>query len=81
MITYEIKIECCLKFLISETVKLLGSTTSKVTENENAESLPHLEISEVVLIQCNIANDNYQQVSTVLYAFVPNKSFSQLLDI
>ena len=81
MLTHKIKTEYCLKFLMPETMKLLGSTKSKITENENAENLPHLEITEVVLIHCNTVNNNYQQNSTVLYTFVPNKSFSQLLDI
>ena len=40
-----------------------------------------LEITEVVLVHCNIVNNNYQQDSRVLYTFVPNKSFGQLLDI
>ena len=43
--------------------------------------MPHLEITEVVLIHCNVVNNSCQQNSTVLYTFVPNKSFSQLLDI
>ena len=44
-------------------------------------NVSYLEISEVVLVHCNIVNNNYQQHSKVLYAFVPNKSFGQLLDI
>ena len=60
-------------------MKLLGST--KVNEDKNGESVPHLEITEVVLIHCNIVNNHYQQNSRVLYIFLPNKSFSQLLDI
>ena len=43
--------------------------------------MPHLEVTEVVLIHCNIVNNNYQQDSRVLYTFVPNKSHGQLLDI
>ena len=43
--------------------------------------MPHLEISEVVLVHCNIVNNSYQKDSRVLYTFVPNKSFGQLLDI
>ena len=43
--------------------------------------MPHLEITEVVLVHCNIVNNNYQQNPRVLYTFVPNKSFGQLLDI
>ena len=45
------------------------------------KNVPHLEFTEVVLVHCNIVNNNYEQDSGVLYTFVPNKSFSQLLDI
>ena len=62
-------------------MKLLGSTKSKITKNENGENVPNLEITEVVLVHCNIVNNNYQQNASVLYTFVPNKSFGQLLDI
>ena len=62
-------------------MKLLGSTKSKITKDENSEHLPHLEITEVVLIHLDIVNNNYQQDSRVLYTFVPNKSLGQLLDI
>ena len=62
-------------------MKLLGSTKSKVTKNENGENRPQLEIAEVVLIHCNIVNNDYQQDSRVLYTFVPNESFVQLLNI
>ena len=48
---------------------------------KNVEKVPYLEITEVVLIQCNMVNISYQQNSRVLYTFVPNKSFGQLLDI
>ena len=59
-------------------MKLLGVTKSKITKNKNG---PNLEITELVLVHCNIVNDNYQQTSRDLYTFVPNKSFGQLLDI
>ena len=62
-------------------MKLLGSTKNKITKNENGENVPNLEITEVVLVHCNIVNNNYQQNARVLYTFVPNKSFGQLLDI
>ena len=70
-----------LELLTSETMKLLGSTKSKITNDENDENVPQLEITEVVLIHCNIVSNNYQQDSRILYTFVPNKSFDQLLDI
>ena len=62
-------------------MKILGSTKSKMVKDENGENVPHLEIAEVVLGHCNIVNIDYQQDSRVLYTFVPNKSFGQLLDI
>ena len=62
-------------------MKLLRSTKSKITKNENGENVPYLEINEIVLIHCNVVNNSYQQNSRVLYTFVPNKSFGQLLDI
>ena len=62
-------------------MKLFQSTKSKITKDENGENVPHLEISEVVLIRSNIVYNNYQQDSRVLHTFVPDKSFSQLLDI
>ena len=62
-------------------MKLLGSTENKMTEDKNGEIVPHLEITEVVLVHCNIVNNDYQQDSGVLYTFVPNKSFGNLLHI
>ena len=62
-------------------MKWHGSFKSKITKDENNGNVPHLEITEVVLIHCNIVNNDYQQDSRVLYTFVPNKSFGQLLDI
>ena len=64
-----------------ETIKLLGSTKSKITKDKNGKNITHLEITEVISVHCNIANTDYQQISKVLYTFVPNKSFGQLLDI
>ena len=61
-------------------MKLLGSIQCKITKNENGEKVPNLEITEVFLVHCIIIND-YQQDSRVLYIFVPNKLFGQLLDI
>ena len=62
-------------------MKLLGSTESKITKDKNGENVPHLEITEIVLVHCNIANNDYQQDSTVLYTFVPNKPFASLFEI
>ena len=62
-------------------MKLLGSTENKITKDKNGENVPHLEITEVVLVHCNIVNNDYQQDSRVLYTFFPNKPFGSLLEI
>ena len=54
-------------------MKLLGNTKNKITKDKNGENVPHLGIIEVVLVHCNIVNNDYQQGSRVLYTFVPNK--------
>ena len=70
-----------LELLIFETMKLLGSTKNKITKDKNDENVPHLEMTEVVLVHRDIANNDYQQDSRVLYMFVPNKPFCSLLGI
>ena len=63
-------------------MKLLGSTKSKINNGENGEKLPPLEITDVLLVHCNIVNNDYQHDSRgVLHTFAPNKSFGKLLDI
>ena len=59
-------------------MKLLGSTENKITKDKNGENVLHIEIKEVLLVHCNIANNGYQQDSRVLYMFVPNKPFGTL---
>ena len=56
------------------TIKLLGSTENKIIKYKNSENLPHLEITEVVLVHCNIVNNDYQQDARVFYTSVPNKN-------
>ena len=81
MIAFKIKTENDSEFLTHDMMKLLGSTKSRVTKDENGENVPHLEIAEVVLVYCNVASNDYQHKSKVLYTFVSNKSFGQLLII
>ena len=52
-----------------------------VDQNKDGEDVPKLESVEVVLVHCNLVNNNYQQVSKVLFTFVPNKQFGQLINI
>ena len=54
-------------------MKLLGSTENKITKDENGENVPHLEITELVLVHCNMVTNDYQKNSRVLHSFVPNK--------
>ena len=68
--TFKIKTGYYLEFLTPETMKLLGSTKNKINKNENGKNVLHLEITEVVLVHCNIVNNGYQQDSRVLYTFV-----------
>ena len=79
-VTFKIKNGYSLQLLTSETIKLFWSTENKINKDKNGENVPHLEINEVVLVQCNFFNNDYQQDSRVLYTFVPNKSFSSLLE-
>ena len=78
---FKIKAGYYRELLTPETVKLLGSTKSKKTKDKNGENVPHLEITEVVLVDCEIVYSDYQQDSRVLHTILSNKSFGQLLDI
>ena len=80
-ITFKIKDGYSLEILTKGTMKLLDSTENKTTKDKNGENVPHLEITEVELVHCDMVNNDYQQDSRVLYTFVPNKSFGSLLDI
>ena len=80
-ISLKIKNGYYLELLTPETMKLLGSTESKITAEKNGENFPHLEVVELVLIHCNIVDNGYQQNSRILYTLVPNKPFGSLLEI
>ena len=62
-------------------MKLLGSTKKDVDKDKNGEDVPKLESVEVVLVHCNLVNNSYQQASKVLFTFVPNKQFGELITI
>ena len=79
-ITFKIKNGYSLALLTLETMKLLESIENKISKDKNGENVPHIEITEVVLVYCNIVNKDYQQVSRVLYTFVPSKPFGSLLE-
>ena len=62
-------------------MKLLGSTKDTIDAYKNSENVPRLENVEVVLVHCNLVNNSYQQASRVLFTFVPNKQYGQLISI
>ena len=62
-------------------MKLLRDTGNKITKGQNDENMPHLEITEVTLVHCNIIDNDYQQDSRILYTFVPNTLFGNLIEI
>ena len=67
--------------LFLETMRLLGSTKKDVDKNKNGENVPKLESVEVVLVHCNLVKNNYQLSSKVLFSFVSNKQFGNLINI
>ena len=67
--------------LIPETMKLLGSAEKDVDKNKDGENVPKLESVGVVLVHCNLVKNDYQHTSKVLFTFVPNKQFGQLINI
>ena len=69
-ITFKVKNGYYLELLTQETMKLLGSTKSKVTEDKNRENVPHLEVVELILVHCSLVNNNYQEDSRILYALI-----------
>ena len=70
-----------LELLKTETTESHGNTDNKITRDKNGENIPHLQVTEVLLVHCSIFNNDYQQDSRILYTFVPNKPFGNLLQI
>ena len=62
-------------------MKLLGSTKKGVDSDKNSENVPKSESVEVVLVHCNLVKNDYQHTSKVLFSFVPNKQFGQLINV
>ena len=67
--------------LTSEIMKLLGSAKKDVDKDMDCKNVPKLQSVEVVLVHCNPLKNYYQQTSKVLFTFVPNKQFGQLIII
>ena len=79
-IVFKIKTGYKLELLTPETMKLLGSTKKDVDSDKNSENVPKLESVEVVLVHCNLVKNDYQHTSKVLFSFVLNKQFGQLIN-
>ena len=80
-LVFKIKNGCKLELLTPVTMKLLGSTKNVVDKDKNIENIPKLESVEVVLVHYNLVKIDYQHASKILFTFVPNKQFGQLLNI
>ena len=76
-----IKTGCKLESLTLETMKLLGSTKKDADKDKDGGNVPKLKSVEVVLVHCNLVKNDYQHTSKVLFTFVPNKQFGQLINI
>ena len=66
-VTFKIKSRYSLELLTPATMKLLWSTKNEITKDKNGENVPHLEITEVILVHCNIVNNDYQEYYTLLF--------------
>ena len=80
-VVFKLKTGYKLKLLSKETMKLFGSTKDTIDQDKNSENVPRLENVEVILVHCNLVNNSYQQASRVLFTFVPNKQYGQLISI
>ena len=80
-IIFKIKTGYKLELLSEETMQLLGSSEKVIDKNKNGELPPRLETVEVILVHCNLVNNNYQQASKALFTFVPDKKLRQLIII
>ena len=80
-IVFKIKSGYKLELLSKETMALLGSSSNIIDKDKNGKIVPKLKIVEVVLVHCNLVNNSYQQTSKVLFTFVPDKKYGQLMNI
>ena len=80
-ILFKIKTGCKLELLTEKTMQLLGSSKKLIDNNKDGEIVTRLEVVEVVLVHYNLVNNSYQKASKVLFTFVPNKQFGQLITI
>ena len=80
-LVFKIKNWYKLELQTSETIKLFGSTKTLIDKTKNTKNIASLEAVEIVLLQCNLVDNQDQQKPQALYTFVPNKSYSYLLNV
>ena len=80
-IVFKIKSGYKLELLSKETMRLLGSSSDTIDGDKNSELVPKLESVDLVLVHCNVVNNSYQKAAKVLFTFVPNKKYGQLITI
>ena len=78
---FKIKDGYNLELQTPETMKLFRSTRKVIHKTTVGENVTNLEVTEVVLVQCNLADTQYQQRPEVLHIFAPNKSYAYLLNL
>ena len=80
-IVFKIKSGYKLELLSKERMRLLGNLSDTIDGDKNSELVPKLESVDLVLVHCNLVNNSYQQASKVLFTFVPNKKYGQLITV
>ena len=80
-IVFKIKTGYKLELLTPETMELLESTKKDVNKEKDGENVPKLESVEVILVHCNLVKNDYQHILKVLFSFVPDNQFGQLINI
>ena len=79
-IVFKTKTGYKLELVTNETMKLLGDGPT-IDTNKNGDNVPELENVHSVLVRCNVVHNDYLQNSKLLYTFVPDKGFGQLLSV
>ena len=69
-----------LELKLPETMTLLVARRKLIDKTKNGKNVPSFDVVEVVLVQCNLLDNQYQQKSEILFTFMPNKSYAYLLN-
>ena len=80
-IIFKIKAGYYRELLTLETMRLLVSAKNEISKDENGEYITHLEVVDLVLVHCNLVNNDYHRSSSIIYSFVPNNVLGNILNI